>query len=262
MELDIRSPVQVGRSHRYKTQVITNICQVPEDKPLMKFFEDWYEREQALLKAKDGLTEQINRQNMSLQGMAVRYQILQQSKNALDSRCNGYKTSLNQSQQANYHLCQELQKEREHHKATRYELEYEFKEYNKTELELERHYFTLNRLSEFLTIVQISSREDKAVVMNCFNNDNSIGNLILDIEAKKQLIANLEDKLGMAKKEYEYSVACHQEAIHIKDSEIAELEGNQATKTGLDRVKDSTTTEKKSAKTDGSSQKLRINKSH
>ena len=33
------------------------------------------------------------------------------------------------------------------------ELEFEFKEHAKTEKELERHYITLNRLSEFLTVV-------------------------------------------------------------------------------------------------------------
>lgn len=111
---------------------------------------------------------------------------------------------------------------------TRQELEFEFKEHNRTEQELKRHYFTLNRLSEFLTMVQVSSREDKAVVMDYFNNDHSIGNLMLDIEAKKQLIANLEHKLDIAKKEYEYSVSSHHEAIQMKDTEIAELEGNQA----------------------------------
>lgn len=125
-------------------------------------------------------------------------------------------------------LNEELQEERQKHKTTRQKLEYEFKEHQKTERELERYYFTLNRLSEFLTMVQVSSRQDKAIVMDYCNNDHNIGNLLLDIEAKRQLITNLEHKLDIAKDAYGYSITSHQEATEVRVPEATELDGDWA----------------------------------
>ncbi len=61
--------------------------------------------------------------------------------------------------------------------------------------------------------------------MDRLNKEPKIGNLILEIEDKKQYIGNLEEKLKMAKMEFEKAVATHQDTIRLKEMEIAELEG-------------------------------------
>ncbi len=193
----------------------------------MKFFEDWQRRERSLVKAKEGLTEQLNRQNMTFQKQGLHLQDLQHAMNKSEARCRSLLSCCNQAQQACVQLNQELQAERKEHKNTRLELEFEFKEHSKTERELEHYYFTLNRLSDFLTLVQVSSREEKSIVMNYFNNNHSIGILSLDIEAKRQHIANLEHKLDITKQEYEYSITSHQEAIEVKVSDANELDGDR-----------------------------------
>jgi len=225
--------------------------EVPEGKPLTEFFEDWQRRERGLVRAKEGLIEQINRQNMTIQEQGLLHQNLQQAMNKSEARCRSLHSCYSQAQQACAQLNEELQDERQRHKTTRQELEFESKGHHKTERELERHYFTLNRLSEFLTMVQVSSGEGKAVVMNYFNNDHNIGNLLLDIEAKRQLIANLEYRLDIAKNEHEYpiswqgtlqglaetsaqvartwdSIPNHQEATEVKVLEATEIDGDRA----------------------------------
>ncbi len=102
---------------------------------------------------------------------------------------------------------------------------FEFKEHAKTEKHLERHHVTLNRLSEFLAMVQVASKEDSSEVLDKLNKEPHMGNLILDIEDKKQYIDNLEEKLKAAKVGVEKAVASHQDTIRLKEPEIAELEG-------------------------------------
>lgn len=165
---------------------------------------------------------------MNIQKQGLLHQNLQQAMNTSEARCRSLLSCYGQAQQACMQLNEELQEERQKHKTTRQKLEYEFKEHQKTERELERYYFTLNRLSEFLTMVQVSSRQDKAIVMDYYNNDHNIGNLLLDIEAKRQLITNLEHKLDVAKDAYGYSIASHQEATKVRVPEATKLDGDWA----------------------------------
>ena len=192
---------------------------------------DWYKvcisREQDLVRLKEGLTEQLNRQNQNLHSMSMQCHNLEQTANAANSRCKQYETAYNESQRIQGILAQQLEQEAQKNKKISLELEFEFKEHAKTEKELERHYITLNRLSEFLTVVQVASKEDKALIMHGFSNENNLSNLILEVEDKKQYIGNLEEKLKFAKQEFETSLASHEQAIALKEREIAELEGLQ-----------------------------------
>lgn len=143
----------------------------------------------------------------------------------MDRRSREWEHAFRESQRIQYQLSHQLSEERETHKKTSLELDFEFKEHAKTEKHLERHYVTLNRLSEFLTMVQVTFKEERFEVMDRLNKEPNVGNLILEIEDKKQYIENLEEKLKLAKSEFERAVATHQDAIRLKEMEIAELEG-------------------------------------
>ena len=90
---------------------------------------------------------------------------------------------------------------------------------------LERYYLTLNRLSEFLIIVQVTSKEERSKVLDKLNKEPKMGNLILEIEDKKQYINNLEEKLRIVKLEFEKALIGYQDTIRLKEREITELEG-------------------------------------
>ena len=198
-----------------------------DDNTLWNWYKVCISREQDLVKLKEGLTEQINRQNQNLHSMSMQCHNFEQTIIAANSRCKQYEAAYNDSQRVQGMLAQQLEEETQKNKKMSLELEFEFKEHAKTEKELERHYITLNRLSEFLTVVQVASKEDKALVMDGFNNENNLGNLMLEIEDKKQYIGNLEEKLKFAKHEFEASLASHEQAMALKEREIAELESLQ-----------------------------------
>lgn len=188
-------------------------------------FQAYATREQNLESAKEGLIEQLNRQNMNMHQMAVELDTSRQAIQTMDRRSREWEHAFRESQRIQNQLGYQLQEERERHKKTSLELDFEFKEHAKTEKHLERHYVTLNRLSEFLTMVQVASKEERSEVMDRLNKEPNMGNLLLEIEDKKQYIGNLEEKLKTAKLEFEKAVASHQDVIRLKEMEIAELEG-------------------------------------
>lgn len=196
-----------------------------EGEKMWDIFQAYATREQNLELTKDGLTEQLNRQNMNMHQMALELDNTRQALHTVDRRSREWENAFRESQRVQNQLGYQLQEERERHKKTSLELDFEFKEHAKTEKHLERHYVTLNRLSEFLTMVQVASKEERSEVMDKLNKEPHMGNLILEIEDKKQYIGNLEEKLKAAKVEFEKAVASHQDAIRLKELEIAELEG-------------------------------------
>ena len=162
-----------------------------------------------------------------MHSISIQYHNLEQTTNAANSRCKQYKTAYNESQRVQGILAQQLEEETQKNKKISLELEFKFKKHAKTEKELKRHYITLNRLSEFLTVVQVASKEDKALIIHSFSNKNNLSNLILEVKDKKKYIGNLKKKLKFAKQEFETSLASHKQAIALKEREIAELEGLQ-----------------------------------
>ena len=199
--------------------------QIADDDMLWGWYKTCIGREQDLVRHKEGLTEELNRQNQNLHSLHMQSQNLQQALNATESRRQEYEVAYNESQRVRAELAHGLREEQEMHKRTALTLDFENREHAKTEKELERLYFTLNRLSEFLTMVQVASKDDKVVIIDAYNKGDNIGSLMLEIEDKKQSIGNLEDKLKMAKQEFEAALANHQQAMELKEMEIAELEG-------------------------------------
>lgn len=202
-----------------------NIRQGPSEPVTWDFYKTYFQREQELLNVKEGLTEQVNKQNGNLHNLATQCQSLQQAAQAAKNRCEEYEHAYQESQQTRSSLAFQLQEEKQRHEKTLQAFDFEMKEHAKTERELDRHFFTLNRLSEFLTMVQMATG-DKTVVMDGSNKENNLGNLMLELEDKKQYIDNLEDKLKMAKQEYEQRLTGHQEALETRDRAIAELESH------------------------------------
>lgn len=63
------------------------------------------------------------------------------------------------------------------------------KELAKTKKNFERYWSTLKGLSKFLTMIQVTSSEDKMVVMTTLLLEgNDIESLLIDIENKKEYI--------------------------------------------------------------------------
>ncbi len=121
----------------------------------------------------------------------------------------------------------QLQEEKQNHKNTRDALEAEMKELAKTEKNLERYWSTLKGLSEFLTMVQVTSSEDKAVVMSgLLSEGNDIGSLLMDIENKKEYIQILEEEQRHYRQQQnEGAHPPFEDVLKIKDWPVAELEG-------------------------------------
>lgn len=83
------------------------------------------------------------------------------------------------------------------------------KELAKTKKNLERYWLTLKDLSKFLTIIQITSSEDKTIVITTLLlKDNNIESLLINIENKKEYIRILKDEhrqYKQSKKQENYS---------------------------------------------------------
>lgn len=157
--------------------------------------------------------------------MAVELDNSRYALHTVNRRFREWENAFRESQRIQNQLGYQLQEERERYRKTSLELNFEFKKYAKTEKHLERLYVTLNRLSEFLTVIQVASKEERSEVMKRLNKEPKISNLILEIKDKKQYIDNLEKKLKTAKVKFEKAVTSHQDAIRSKEMEIAELEG-------------------------------------
>lgn len=176
------------------------------------------------------LTLQINKQNSNLHQTGLQLQQAQVDLNAALGRCQELETLCMESQKFYAGLENELQEEKQNHKHTCEALEAESKELATMEKNLERYWSTLKGLSEFLTMVQVSSSEDKAVVTTGLLSEggNDIGSLLMDIENKKEYIQILEEEHRSCKQALEEGGFCQfDDAVKHTDWPVAELEGNE-----------------------------------
>lgn len=148
------------------------------------------------------LTKVVNDQNRKLHHLGAQGQHKQIALNSagcrieeLQSTCANYETAivtfnnqLVEEKQAHYRtdvlLSQEkdlFAKEAAHH--------------TKTEARLEHQGQTLKRMSEFLSMIQITSTENKTLVLKTLDEKWDLGTLLLELEEKTKVIQELEKKL-------------------------------------------------------------------
>lgn len=176
------------------------------------------------------LTLQINKQNSNLHQTGLQLQQAQVDLNAALGRCQEVEALCVESQKFYAGLENELQEEKQNHKNTCDALETEMKELATAEKNLERYWSTLKGLSEFLTMVQVTSSEDKAVVTTSLLSEggNDIGSLLMEIENKKEYIQILEEEHRLYKQALDEGGYCQFDDVEkTKDWPIAELEDNK-----------------------------------
>jgi len=200
-----------------------------DDSLLWEFFKKCARREEGLFQRNQALTLQINKQNANLHQTNLQLQQAQVDLNAAVCRCQELETLYLESQKFYAGLENQLQEERQNHKNTRDALETEMKKLAKTEKNLERYWSTLKGLSEFLTMVQVTSSEDKAVVMTTLLSEgNDIGSLLIDIENKKEYIQILEDEHRRYKHSVEQGDYPHfNDTLKVSDWPAAELDDGE-----------------------------------
>ena len=155
-----------------------------EDYQLWGFFHAQARRQEELQVHIAQLTEQHNQQNRQLNQISENCEKLRFTINRANTRIHELQNAHLKAQEDCKFTESQYQEERQAHELTKTYLAQETARHAKTEAMLGYHGQTVGMLSEFLSMLKVTSKKDKAVIVKELDDTVCLGSLVSKLEQK------------------------------------------------------------------------------
>ncbi|KAI4228465.1 MAG: hypothetical protein L6R40_008130 [Gallowayella cf. fulva] len=232
--------MEVGyKKHNYPVLFLmsTNFNMSREEVEILKWFKHYACEEQKMQHQISGLTDQVNLLSRNLNSCVVqlnhKHHSLQSTShtlNAANKRIQELEQVLSQSERSRAICDNELHFERAAHASTKDYLAQEFEHHNRADSALARQAQAMKNLSDFLELMQGTSDDAKEATVQTLANRNDMGTLMMELEDKKQALAELEDQRQQEHAQFEHTTKYYQEQCtsqqHLHSAPSRELDSS------------------------------------
>ncbi|KAI4219484.1 MAG: hypothetical protein L6R36_008290 [Xanthoria steineri] len=182
----------------------------------------WFKRcacvEQELQNQVNGLTDQVNLLSRNLNTCTVqlnhKHHCLQSTNSTLNvanKRLQDLEQAFLQSERSRAICENELQSEKNSHSTTKDYLAQEFENHHRAAGALVRQGQAMKNLSDFLELMQGTSDQAKEATVQALTHRDDMGTIMLELEDKKQALAELEDQRKLEHTQFENTTKYYRE---------------------------------------------------
>lgn len=189
-----------------------------EEVEILKWFKRCACVEQGLQQQIIGLTDQVNLLSRNLNTCTVQLNHKQHCLQSTNGNLNTANKRIQELEQAflqserSRAICEnELQFEKNSHSTTKDYLAQEFENHHRAASALERQAQAMKNLSDFLELMQGTSDQAKEATIQALTQRNDMGTIMLELEDKKQELAELEDQRKLEHAQFEDTTKYYRE---------------------------------------------------